>query len=259
MNNVYPETIYNPNYGKAIFRRSIKLKKQEHLIIAGLEDTVHACKLYVHHDGKLITDVQAEWFRHPMKKCPESAAQLKKFIGQELTVERAKFRAYQDPKWQCTHLHDLLGLSVSHALGEANNRTYTIQIPDFNEGQTVAQVKLDGQVMHAWLINQSSIVEPAEMSGKPYLAGFGKWAATAFDGDFLEAAFVLQMGIFVSNSGRYDMQAMAKKYANIPIVAPGQLGTCFTFQAEHQKDSLPTHIIKDFSSTPDEMLKFLDD
>jgi hypothetical protein len=259
MNNVHPETIYNSNYGKSIFRRSIKLKKQGDLVIAGLEDTVHACKLYLSHDGKLITDVQAEWFRHPMKKCSESGAQLKKFIGQELTAERAKFRAYQDPKWQCTHLHDILGLSVSHALREAQNRAFDIEIPDFNEGQTIAQVKLNGQIMHSWLINQTNIIEPEEIAGKPYLAGFGKWAASAFNGDSLEAAFALQMGIFVSNSGRYDMQAMAKKYSKIPIVAPGQVGTCFTFQAEHQKDSLPTHIIKDFSSTPGEMLKFLDD
>lgn len=258
MKNVYPETIYNTNYGKTIFRRKIRLENHPGMVVVGLEDTVHACKLTLSHDGQKITNVVAEWFRHPMRKCPESSGQLTQFIGHDLTAERAKFRAYQDPKWQCTHLHDLLGLSVSHALRNQKSRVYSIQIPDFVENQTTAQIELDGQTIHRWVINLTNIIEPAEMAGKPYMAGFGKWAALALEGDALEAAFALQMGIFVSNSGRYDMQTMAKKYANIPIVAPGQLGTCFTFQEKHQDEALPTHIIKDFTVSSNDMLKFMD-
>lgn len=259
MNDVFPPSIYNPHYGNAIFRRKIKLENRDGLVIAGLEDTVHACKLILTHDGQTITDVEAQWFRHPMKKCPESSAQLKKFIGHSLTNERAKFRVYEDPKWQCTHLHDILGLAISHALRDETTRIYDAQIPDFKDKRTTAEVLLNGQLMHRWLIDTSSIIEPTNIAGKPYMMGFGKWAASAFEGDALEAAFVLQMGIFVSNSGRYDMQTMAKQYAQIPIVAPGQVGTCFTFQAAHKDEALPTHIIKDFTAGTNGMLQFMDE
>ena len=137
-------------------------------------------------------------------------AQLGRLAGQQLTGSRALFRACDDPRRHCTHLHDLLGLAAGHALRPAPTREFDLAVPDPKDGVTIAQIRVDGDPVHRWRTDLLQILGPEEARGGMFLRGFGAWSAARWGGDALEAAAVLQMGIIISGSQRFDLEAMRR-------------------------------------------------
>jgi hypothetical protein len=253
----YANIVEDPAYGTRIFRRRIRLEKRGTSIAAGLEDIMHACKLIVDIDGDTIVDVHGTWYRHPNTSCRGAIAQFAPYIGKKLTAHRPTFRGYADPRQQCTHFHDLLGLVMNHGLRDEAVRQFDITIPDMVDEKTWAEVHVNGELFHHWEINRDGILGPAPLAGRTLTSGFSRWAAETYSGDALEAARVLQMGIFVSWAGNLDFKAMAMKRPG-EVLAPTTLfGACYALQPERTHEAFPCHEIRDFTNSADRMLEFL--
>jgi hypothetical protein len=253
----YKNPISDPAYGTRTYRRRIRLENREGYVVAGLEDTLHAFRLIVRHDGRYITDVEGTWFRHPNQNCTGAVGQFAPYIGKALTAERKIFRSYSDSRQQCSHFLDLLGLVVAHALRDEAVRQFDVSVPDIADGKTWGEVAVNGELMHRWQIDRERVLGPAPMNGHTLYGGFSRWSADMFEGDALEAAHVLQMGIFVSFAGQLDFMAMAAKYENSWIVMEPIRGACYAVQPERIEGASPCHDKRDFTDATTPMLQFL--
>lgn len=250
--------IPHPGFGSRIFRRRIRLENRDGAVIAGLEDNLHAARLRLRHDGSRILAVEAQWLRQPNRNCGGAIAQLGRLAGQQLTGSRALFRACDDPRRHCTHLHDLLGLAAAHALRPAPTREFDLAVPDPKDGVTVAQIRVDGEPIHRWRTDLLQILGPEEARGGMFLRGFGAWSAARWGGDALEAAAVLQMGIIISGSQRFDLEAMRRLHPDVALVSRERVDTCYAYQAERIDTALPTQgTVRDFTDCPEQLLRFL--
>ena len=92
----FKNPIFNPEYGTRIFRRRIRIEKHDRRIVAGLEDTLHAFKLVVQHEGDVVTAIEGTWVRYPNGTCPGAVGQFAPYIGKTLTAQRTAFRSYSD-------------------------------------------------------------------------------------------------------------------------------------------------------------------
>lgn len=252
------EPIPHPDHGKRVFRRRIRLLADRSMVRGGLEDNLHACRLMLQHEAGRIVAIDAEWLRYPTRVCPASILHLKRLSGHLLTANRGEFRAWENPRTHCTHLHDLLGLAIAQALRGTPARQYDITIPDPRDGSTTAEITLDGQVVHRWRVAHPRILEPAELAGREVLRGFAAWSAEVWSGDELEAAAVLQMGMIIASSQRWDLAAMRRRAPDEPLSSRERANHCFAYQEERFDDALPiVDSIRDFSESPEELVSFL--
>ena len=144
----YQFAVEDTAYGSRIFRRRIRIEQRGSTIVAGLEDIMHACRLKMELNGSVISAIEGIWYRHPNLTCRGAPAQLSQYVGKQVTADCLTFRDYADPRQQCTHFNDLLGLAMRHALRDAAARQYDIAIPDRMNGKTTAEVRLDGVTRH---------------------------------------------------------------------------------------------------------------
>ena len=126
------------------------------------------------------------------------------------------------------------------------------------DGVTVAQIRVDGEPVHRWRTDLQQILGPEEARGGMFLRGFGAWSAARWGGDALEAAAVLQMGIIISGSQRFDLEAMRRLHPDVALVSRERVDTCYAYQAERIDTALPTQgTVRDFTDCPEELLRFL--
>jgi len=253
----YKDPIANPAYGTRIFRRRIRIEKHGQRILAGLEDTLHAFQLVVQHDGKVVTAIEGIWLRHPNGTCAGAVDQFAPYIGKALTVQRDIFRRYSDTRKQCSHFLDVLGLVFTHALRDEQVRQFDVTVPDIVDGKTWVEIQVNGQQMHRWQIDRERILAPTELDGRTFYAGFSRWSSEMFEGDVLEAAHVLQMGIFVSFAGMLDFMAMGARYKRSSVVMEAIKGACYAVQPERIEGATLCHDKRDFTESTDTMLQFL--
>lgn len=245
----------NPEYGNGTFRRRILFSSVAGTVHAALEDDFHGFRLILSHNGSVVTGIQAETLRIPGSTCSEAPDLLQRFVGRELTGNRVQFRQYEDARMHCTHLHDLLWLASAHALRPLGPRQYDVILPDAVDSSCEAEVRIDGVTTHRWVIDMQSVIAPVEHAGLPLQQGFARWAADAFVGDALEAAVVLQMGIFVGRARRLDVEALRK---NFPEGDMRQAAVCYSFQPEARLRYVPTlGAVREFSDQSERLLKFL--
>lgn len=253
----YHFAVEDPAYGTRVFRRRIRIEKRGTHIVAGLEDFMHACKLVVGIEKGIVTSIDGTWYRHPNLSCRGAVGQLQRFVGKPVTADRIALRDYADVRQQCTHFHDLLGFVMRHALRDVQTRQYDVALPDLVGATSIAEVQLDGVTMHRWEIDRSGIVGPSAVAGKPLEKGFSRWAGEMYAGDALEAAHVLQMGIFVSRAGHLDFPAMKAKFPGVVLAPPSLIGVCYALQPERAHEALPCHDVRDFTHAATRMVKFL--
>ena len=246
----------NPNYGKGIFRRRIRLTQADSTVSAELEDNFHAFRLHLAHDGQRITAIDSEAIRYPVSFCPQARDALEAFVGISLSdaSDRRVLREVVQSGLQCTHLHDLSWLSAAMALRDDSQRVYDIEIPDAQDNRRQATLWRDGVEIFHWLLEDDAIVAPDDIAGNSPFQGFGRWASGAYQGDTLEAAYVMQICLFVSLARRYDLVKM-EGLPNITIkIKPG---TCFTYQAERIGQGKRTAgMIRDFTDSAEQLLQF---
>lgn len=253
----FKNPIFNPEYGTRIFRRRIRMEKHGRSIEAGLEDTLHAFKLVVQHDGDVVIAIESIWLRYPNGTCPGAINQFAPYIGKALTAQRAVFRGYSDTRQQCSHFLDVLGLVFSHALREEDVRQFDVTVPDIVDGKTWAEIHVNGEQIHRWQIDSERVLHPTPLTGRSLYTGFGRWSAEMFAGDWLEAAHVLQMGILVSFSGMLDFMAMGAQHKNGAVVMETIRGACYATQSKRIEGAVFCHDKRDFTDADETMLQFL--
>lgn len=218
----------NVEYGRGVFRRRLRLQAELGRVQAALEDTSHAMRITLQHDDERVTGIESRMTRIPMSTCPGAADPLRAFVGLPLAPYPSRPSAAVDARANCTHLHHLALLAMAHA-GRGGSRQYDIAIPDEHPDPVWSAVARDGTEVHRWRTFDGSILEPAPYAGLPLLRGFARWAPHRFDGDELEAAFVLCNSYLVSFARRYDTAAWAGERAGGHA---HMIGKCYSYQPE---------------------------
>lgn len=245
----------NPDYGKGTYRRRIRLQGLPGKVIAELEDCNHGFRAEVCHDGQLVTAIHAEALRIPLNTCGGATNPIQAMVGQSIYSTPVDIVGRVNPRANCTHLYDLTALAVIHCARGPVTRIYDVAVDDEVDEQAISSVSLNGEEIHRWTTSQWTILEPASYVGKPLYKGFSLWANEAFNGDEQEAAFILQKGYFVSQARFFDMDGMAGTPAGDQA---SMLGVCYSYSPEVvDKAFRSANSTRDFSDTPEQLLKFL--
>lgn len=220
----------NPDYGTGAARRLIRLAKRgPHIVEAHLADNYHEMLCTLVHDGTAVVGIDGEMVRFPTTACPGAPEAVKELVGLPLAMPLAAL--YEPPRLRrnCTHLFDIVALAMSHALREAEHRTYEAIVPDQAEDPIWIDVLCDGRAVHRWLVDGDIIVAPAELAGRPMLRGFGRWSTESFAGDALEAATILGKTCFIATVRPYAPEGSAGR----PIRENRMLaGACYAYAPE---------------------------
>ena len=215
----------NPNFGSGALRRRIRLIATSGRVQAGVEDSYHSFRLTLSHDERVVSHIETRALRYPLDTCPLASVPIQKFIGVSLRTPWSDLISRENPREHCTHLYDLLFLSMVHAL-RGGQRTYDITVPDENPGPVWSTVHRDGTEVLRWKTRAGVVVEPNGFAGQPLLKGFSRWASEQFSGDELEAAVVLHKGYFVSRARRFDIAGGAgQRVAHLEVMR----GACFSY------------------------------
>lgn len=249
----YPE---NPNYGQGRYRRRIRLSTTGNSVFGELEDTNHAFRCTITHDGAHVTDIQSDVIRIPFDTCPGAVEPIRNLIGLPLCEDIQELIPHVDAGGNCTHLLDLALMAIRHASRTQAEWLYDICIEDQSTEEAVcAEIFANGELIHSWQTLNWGIHEPAALAGKVLYKGFSKWANKAFIGDSKEAAFALQKGYFVSSARRYNIDAQAGDSALEH--SDVMLGVCFSYSSPQIDVARRTAgSTRDFSDTPEQLLTF---
>ncbi|WP_168159980.1 DUF2889 domain-containing protein [Steroidobacter denitrificans] len=219
-----------------------------------LEDTNHAFRLVLSHDGEHITAIEPEFVRHPFNTCPESKKYLVGLlIGQPLQ-QVPDIRRALETRSSCTHVTDMTALALSHVGEPGLERLYDIEVDDERDGRARARITCDGLAMHDWIVAAHAVVEPRVFAGQPMMRGFHAWAREAFSGLQREAAFMLQRGYFVAQARRYDSSPEREH----PAIRDGMPdGVCYSYSAPVvQRAERIEGSRRDFTDNPEALLRF---
>lgn len=245
----------NPDYGKGIYRRRVRLENHPQQVVAELEDLSHGFRLSLSHDGHCVTDISAQPIRYPFDTCPGAVAQLKPLLGCALDTDSGGFRRILDPGQNCTHLYDLTLLALAHAGRDSKSRVYDITVPDERDDGAMIELRCDSILLHQWRVRQHRIVEPSELAGKSMQQGFYAWASGLFSADQLEAAVVLQRGYFVAQLRRTDFMHAGGRPAtedNMPN------GACYTYNSGVVEKAIHTDgMARDHTASAEQLLQFV--
>ena len=217
----------DPSYGTNICRRAVRLTNVDGATIGELEDSVHAIRCRVEHDGERITAIDADFVRQPMTTCGGAMDQLKSLVGTPLSTPLSEFYADGRARMHCTHGYDLVWWTIAHANRDETVRRYDCATPDHPPGREVeVSLRVNGAPMLNWRVLDDIILGPEPFAGRHAMKGFVGWAVANLDGDMLEAALVLNKGYFTSQSHLY-----LQKPGPMGEVAQRFAGTCWTYMS----------------------------
>jgi len=243
----------DPNYGHGTFRRGVRLAVAPGQVNVDLEDSNHAFRMVLRHDGARITAIDTEAVRHPFTTCPEAERSVQGLVGRPLdgTLD---VRRRLETRSGCTHLTDMAGLAIAHATQEGLRRLYDISVDDERDGRTQARISCDGHAVHDWTIMKHTLAEPEPLAGRPVMKGFHAWATAEFSGVALEAATMLQRGYFVAQSRRFA----ASPAAEHPAISDGMPeGVCYSYTTPAvQRAQRIDGSRRDFTNDADALLRF---
>lgn len=245
----------NPAYGSGVYRRRLRLRAAKGRIDVELEDSNHAFRLLLLHDGQRVLKVDAETRRHPFVTCAEAVVRLQACVGAHLHADGATLRQRLPQGANCTHLHDMALLAFAHA-GEPPGfvRLYDIVVNDERDGLTEARVDCDGEPVHVWHVRNDTVAEPLGHAGKPMKRGFYAWVSQDYEDMPLEAAVALQRGYFVAQSrrvARLPYQEWPAGADNMPD------GTCYSYNHDVVARALRIEgTVWDLTDKPELLLQF---
>jgi hypothetical protein len=218
----------NLQFGQGVFRRRLRLIAEPGQVRAGLEDTNHAMRIVLRHDGERVTGVESSMTRIPMSVCVGAAGPLRAFVGAPLAPYPIRPSAEVSARANCTHLHHMALLAMAHAR-RTGTRQYDIEVPDEHPDPVWSVIRRDGVDVHRWQTFGGKIVGPDTLAGLPLIGGVARWAPERFRGDDLEAAFVLGNAYIVSFARRYNTEAWAGEQA---VGHSHMSGKCYGYQPE---------------------------
>lgn len=248
----------NPDYGSGRFIRSLKIAtRHPNSVLLALEDPHHAFHIRFQHDGEKITDIDAEWHRHPMSGCSGASAALKELCGYPLGGDLLETMRFVDGRQHCTHQFDMLCFGISHAWHQREDRRYDVIIPDAKEGHSTATLLVNGNpALELVLDRKATIIAPEKYQGVSFLRGFTAWARENLSALELEYALILQRGYFVSQSRQVDFSPTIGQPA---VLSGPPIGVCFMAQPERYSESVRLDSIRELSDADTtQLLRFVD-
>lgn len=254
----------NPNYGKGVFRRRIRLSRTVESATTGfvhgaLEDCNHGFQSTVSYRDGVVTGIQPQFMRIPFTTCDGAWQPLQKLIGASTSATPAELLALAPPLSNCTHLHDLTLLAIAHSRRAEMVVQYDVEVTDAVNGVSDLRVwrTVDGdnkQLMHHWKSKDYMLCWPDELNAKPLFMGFSRWANEHYSGLDNEAAFILQKGNLVSIGRMLDVDAMAGSRAR----DENDRLACFTYSPENSGNAYRrSKTVRDFTDCEEKLLKFV--
>jgi hypothetical protein len=194
------ENFRNPDYGTMTFRRSIRLTNRPGETFGELEDSMHAMRARLIHDGESVIRIEPDFVRYPLTTCPGAATMIDGLAGLPLTTPISRF--YDEARRHCTHMHDVSWWMMSHARRDVETRLYECVVPDHPRGREIeARLRVDGEERHVWTVCDDVVIGPAPFAGQRLMnGGFVGWAIAHFEGDALEEILVLHKAYLISLS-----------------------------------------------------------
>lgn len=232
-----------------VYHRKIRLVAGPGEVRGDIADGPHHFRVVLRHDGGRITGVRGEALRHPWTSCPGAVGELHRLVGMALSDRSTAVGSRADARLQCTHLFDLAGLAVAHAVRGTDRREYHCTVQREPSGRDLARCLRDGEPVLEWHVDAEQIREPAPFAGVALYGGFLRWAERELDPDTAEAAIVLRRACFVSpvrfiDDSRWER---ASDLGNGPV--------CYTFQPGRPERALRVHgSFRDFSAEPGRLL-----
>jgi hypothetical protein len=248
----------DPSYGSGIYRRRIRLWKQDMTLHGALEDCNHGFTVAITHDGNKVVDVSGQPMRVPFSSCGGALQPLQRLVGCAVSDSALALLTHAGPRANCTHWLDLAVLAIVHGQRAAAERQYDVEVTDENATGEPQQLRVirDGVLVHEWLYQDGVIISDGPLRGLTLFQGFSARAVEVFsDADELEAALVLQKGNFVAQARRFDLNRMAGQTASAD---EAMLGACFTYSPERSAQAvrLPG-TLRDFTQSPELLLRFV--
>tara|TARA_R110002049_G_scaffold108853_15_gene257437 strand:- start:5092 stop:5865 length:774 start_codon:yes stop_codon:yes gene_type:complete len=256
MKSQVPDYPGNPHYGSGLYRRRIRLVQHGSELIGELEDDCHGFRVVLQHDGLVVTGVSGSALRVPLSTCGQAIKPLQALTGTALVAPLPEIVASINPRANCTHWYDLALLALAHATQDEPVRIYDVEVVDQppDRSPARAEVFLNGESIHRWLLDGTTVVEPASFAGRPMMKGFSAWANDAFEGGAREAAFVLSKGVFVAFSRLFDMSNVGGQSA---LEHTNMRGACYSYSDGVVEHAVRNHdSVRDFSATPEQLLTF---
>lgn len=206
------------------FRRRILIEPGPGRVTAELEDEWHRMVVRLHHEGGVVTKVDADMKRWPWTACRGAIAVAEStFPGQPVAkVARNDLRTSN-----CTHLYDLGLFAAAHA-DEAAPIAYDVGVTDPEDGQREARILRDGVEAMRWTLDGLTFVQPEALAGKTVFQ-INDWVAT-LDKDGQEAARILRWAAILAQGRGMEIPAGLEATTFPP-------GSCFNFQPDVAKDS----------------------
>ncbi|WP_242127945.1 DUF2889 domain-containing protein [Sphingobium sp. Sx8-8] len=223
----------NPDYGQGRYRRLLRFYALPGAVLATVDDSHHAMWVLLRHDGHRIEAVEADISRGPATSCPGSAAGLRKLVGLDIHSSSHAAIASLDRVANCTHLSDLAAWSLRVARHEqpGSRHEYQIRVEDDNDSPFQIEIAKDGKSIHQWLVSGTTIIAPEPLADLPLMRGFMTRARTHFQGDELEAAIMLQRGIWVARGRRHIVDA-----APVPLTFYEDMeDACYSYAGERRR------------------------
>ena len=228
---------YPPNerYGTGIFRRRVRIEPDKGVVTATLNDTFHAMRVRLSHDGHIVTHAEAELSRFPMTTCPGAADPYRELIGLPVATDRPAFFAPGRASRNCTHLLDLGLLALGAVHRGDGPLVYDVAIPDAVDGCTVLTASVGGMAVHVWTLQDNQIVAPDVFAGRSVFGGFATWAEAAFQGVALDAARVAQKSVFVARGRAFEVDGVPPRPAALQV---NRTGACFSFSTPWREQAV---------------------
>ena len=216
----------NPDYGRGIYRRRIRITGEAGNITAILNDDFHCMWARLHHDGRTVVATDGELLRYPKTTCPGAAHALDEIAGTPLDIGRSAFFGNGRTSRNCTHLLDLALLMLRHAYLGTRSWIIDLSVSDSVGGVQRLQASVDGRPVHDWTLEDGRIASPQPFAGQAILSGFSRWADATFSGDALDGARMLQKAAFVARGRQYIVDHHPLQRAS---AEPTRIGDCYSF------------------------------
>ncbi|WP_439134185.1 DUF2889 domain-containing protein [Pseudomaricurvus sp.] len=215
------------------FRRRFRITPYENKVCSEVEDDYHCMSVTLHHNGELVTAVEADMQRAPWTTCPGAQQKLEDtFVG----VALQSFSERGEKQTNCTHLYDLALLAADHALDDTQ-LVYDILISDHIEGNRYAEIRSKGDTLLSWTEKDFHLVEPEALAGTR-LDKLGGWIRTLAETE-QEVAKLLRWGNMIAHGRSIPLEQQSDATKMPP--------NCYTFQPQRAVEAKRVGVIYDFS------------
>ena len=217
------------SYGKGLCRRRIRLiNETDTQTIGELEDDFHHFRVELTHDSDNVLSLSGIVLRAPWSTCSEADQPLQMIVGKPLSTDSTAIGSYATPTSNCTHLFDLTGLAISHAMQNEVVCQYDLMVTDPLDEKQELRLWKNGELLLDWLIQQGIIISPIDWEGVSLVGKFIAWAKDNLDPLTAEAAIALRRMTHISTGHGINLD----KLENGAEHTDGPIGRCYTYSTE---------------------------